>query len=89
MATMMAQWAEARPDLRILADRSRRSPTVTALELRNGPRAAEVVKTLESRDWLIATGLSPLAKSVIRIGHMGDLEPSHLADLLHELETVL
>jgi aspartate aminotransferase-like enzyme len=86
---MLTEWAESRSDLAILADRSRRSPSVTALELRNGRPASEVVKALEARNWLVATGLAPLVDQVIRIGHMGDLEPHHLSGLLQQLEAVL
>lgn len=89
MAAMMAEWAEQRSDVRILADPKRRSPSVTALELLNGRLPADVVQALEARDWLITTGLAPLTRTVIRVGHMGDLEPEHLAGLLQALESVL
>jgi aspartate aminotransferase-like enzyme len=89
MATRLAEWAEARDDLAILADKSRRSPTVTALELRNGRPASAIARALETRDWLVSTGLAPMVEKVIRIGHMGDLEPQHLAGLLQQLEAVL
>ena len=46
-------------------------------------------QALEARDWLITTGLAPLTRTVIRIGHMGDLEPEHLSGLLQALESVL
>ena len=89
MATMLAEWAEARSDLAILAERSRRSPTVTALELKNGRKASDVVRALEARNWLVTTGLAPIGEKVIRVGHMGDLEPEHLRGLLQQLEAVL
>jgi predicted phosphoserine aminotransferase len=88
MAAMVYAWAP-RQGLRVLADEGRRSPTVTALELPEGRDAAAIVRAMESRDWLIATGLAPLAQRVIRIGHMGDLEPPHLEGLLAELGAVL
>jgi aspartate aminotransferase-like enzyme len=72
-----------------VADEGRRSPTITALELPEGKEAAVIVRALEDRDWLIATGLAPVAQRVIRIGHMGDLEPAHLEGLLAELAGVL
>src|SRR4030095_3163093 len=89
LAAMMVQWAESRSDVKILADPPRRSPTVTALELTNGRVPSELVKTLAGRGLLITTGLAPLAQKVIRIGHMGDLDVSHLAALLEQLEAVL
>ena len=89
MQTMLVEWVESRSDLAILADPSHRSPTVTALELRNGRPASAVVKALEARNWLVTTGLAPMVEKVIRIGHMGDLEPEHLRGLLQQLEAVL
>jgi aspartate aminotransferase-like enzyme len=89
MQAQLADWAGSRTDLAILAEPSRRSPTVTALELGNGRQASEVVRALERRGWLVATGLAPIVEKVIRIGHMGDLELEHLAGLLAQLEAVL
>lgn len=89
MARTVAAWAEGRPGLRILAPEGRRSPCVTAIELPAGRSAPELVKALEARDWLIATGLAPLTERVIRIGHMGDLEPAHVEALLAELTPLL
>ena len=88
MAAIVHEWA-ASHGLRVLADAGRRSPTVTALELPEGKDAAAIVRAMEERDWLIATGLAPMAQRVIRIGHMGDLEPVHVEELLAELATVL
>ncbi len=89
LAARTVAWAEARADLRVLAEPRRRSPTVTALELANGRPAGDIVAALEAKDWLIATGLAPLTQRVIRIGHMGDLELEHLNGLLTQLELVL
>ena len=88
MAKMAAGWAEAR-GLRVLALPERRSPTVTAIELPAGKKAGDIVAALEARDWLIASGLAPSVDGLIRIGHMGDLEPTHLEGLLAELSAVL
>ncbi len=88
MAKMAAEWAEGR-GLRVLAPPARRSPTVTAIELPEGRKATDVVAALDARDWLIASGLAPSVDRLIRIGHMGDLEPVHLQALLAELAAVL
>lgn len=88
MAAIIHAWAPAH-GLRVVAREGRRSPTVTALELPEGKDAVEVVRAMEQRDWLIATGMAPMTERVIRIGHMGDLEPVHLEALLAELATVL
>ena len=65
------------------------SPTVTAIELPQGKRSGDIVAALEARDWLIASGLAPNVDRLIRIGHMGDLEPVHLEGLLGELAAEL
>ena len=85
MAKRAAGWAEER-GLRVLAAANRRSPTVTAIELPPGKNIGRPwCAALEQRDWLIASGLAPNVDRLIRIGHMGDLEPSHLEALLGEL----
>ena len=89
MAALLHTWAEAHPAVRLLAGAPHRSLTVSALRLPEGRTAPEVVAEMEERGWLIATGLAPLTDQVIRIGHMGDLEPVHLEGLLADLDAVL
>ena len=88
MAKLTAEWAAAR-GLRLLAREGRRSPTVTAIELPEGRKSGDLVAALEAKDWLIASGLVPSVDRLIRIGHMGDLEPVHLEALLAELSALL
>jgi aspartate aminotransferase-like enzyme len=52
-----------------------------------GSRA--VVAALAQRGWLAAPGLDAQADAVVRIGHMGDLEPSHLEAFLAALDAVV
>jgi aspartate aminotransferase-like enzyme len=89
MAALLHAWVEAHPAVSLLAGARHRSPTVSALRLPEGRTAPEVVAEMEHRGWLIATGLAPLTDQVIRIGHMGDLEPVHLEGLLADLNAVL
>jgi aspartate aminotransferase-like enzyme len=88
MAKQASAWAEQR-GLNVLAPANRRSPTVTAIELPPGKKSGDIVAALEARDWLIASGLAPNVDRLIRIGHMGDLEPVHLEGLLGELAAEL
>jgi aspartate aminotransferase-like enzyme len=88
MAKITADWAASR-GLTVLARPERRSPTVTAIELPAGKKSGDLVASLEAKDWLIATGLVPNVDRLIRIGHMGDLEPSHLEGLLSEISALL
>lgn len=89
MAGQVAEWVAARPALSLLAAQGERSFAVSAIRLPEGRSAPAVVSALEQKGWLIATGLTPLTESVIRIGHMGDLTPDHLRALLVELDRVL
>jgi aspartate aminotransferase-like enzyme len=89
MAALLHRWAADHPTLRLLAPADCRSPSVSVLELPPNRNAGDIVARMEERGWLIATGLAPLAARVVRIGHMGDLEPDHLASLLAELSAVL
>jgi aspartate aminotransferase-like enzyme len=88
MAKQASAWAEQR-GLNVLAPANRRSPTVTAIELPPGKKSGDIVAALEARDWLLASGLAPNVDRLIRIGHMGDLEPVHLEGLLGELAAEL
>jgi aspartate aminotransferase-like enzyme len=89
MAAMLHRWAEERSDVALLAGPGRRSPSISVLTLPEGRQGPAVVEEMERRGWLIASGLAPLGPRVIRIGHMGDLEPEHLTGLLAELSAVL
>jgi len=89
MAAMLHAWVDRHPAVSLLAGPGRRSPTVSALVLPDGRQASGIVAEMERRGWLITGGLAPLTERVIRIGHMGDLEPAHLEGLLAELHTVL
>jgi aspartate aminotransferase-like enzyme len=88
MARLTVEWARTQ-GLALLAHEGRRSPTVTAIDISPRAKAGDVVRALEQRNWLIATGLVPMVDRLIRIGHMGDLEPVHLKALLAELTAAL
>jgi aspartate aminotransferase-like enzyme len=48
-----------------------------------------VAAALGERGWAVTPGLDPLGDGILRIGHMGDVTPVHLAGLLDELDAVL
>ena len=85
MRDMMEAWSDQHPELPLLAAPGRRSATVSALRLPAGVPAGVVVGRMADRGFAIAPGLEPLTDQILRIGHMGDLEPVHLAALLSEL----
>ena len=89
MRQQVEAWAEHHSDLRMLARSGARSPAVSVLRLPDGRRPADVLDGLEQRGFLAGGPLNPQHGPVLRIGHMGDLEPAHLQALLRTLEEVL
>jgi aspartate aminotransferase-like enzyme len=85
----LERWIEGRNDVRLMAEPGQRSPAISAVLLPPSHRAKDVLAALEARGYLAGGGLDPRHGNLIRIGHMGDLEPSHLASLLAQLEEVL
>lgn len=83
MARMVAEWCDASERFRLLAVPGRRSAAVSALETREA--AAPLLARLAARGWTLAPGLPPLDERVIRMGHMGDVQPEHVAALLDVL----
>jgi aspartate aminotransferase-like enzyme len=47
------------------------------------------LRTLAAGGWTVATGIEPDEERLIRIGHMGDLMPAQVAELLAEIEPLL
>ena len=82
-------WCAAKARFALLAPPGSRSAAVSALRLPEGVTSPAVVAALAARGWLAAPGLDALADAVVRIGHMGDLESSHLEAFLAALDAVV
>jgi aspartate aminotransferase-like enzyme len=89
MLTLMEEWVAARSDVRLLARAGSRSPAISAVMLPPSHRSAEVMEALERRGYLVGGPLDQRHGSLIRIGHMGDLEPRHLSELLEQLGALI
>jgi aspartate aminotransferase-like enzyme len=89
MLELLERWVDSRRDVRLLAPAGARSPAISTLVLPEGRRAAPVIEALERSGYLVGGPLDPRHDAVIRIGHMGDLEPEHLAGLLDRLGGLL
>jgi len=89
MLELLERWVAAHPEVSLLARAGARSPAISALLLPTGRRAVDVLSALEQRGFLVGGPLDHRHGSLIRIGHMGDLEPHHLQDLLGTLEQLL
>jgi aspartate aminotransferase-like enzyme len=88
LAERMYAWVGEHP-VELLAPEGRRSPTVSAIRLAAGSGAGPVVAALGEQGFAVGQSLVPGQESMLRIGHMGDLEPHHLEALLTALEPLL
>ena len=86
---LMDTWCAGHPRFSLLAPPGFRSAAVSALRLPDGVASRAVVAALAQRGWLAAPGLDAQADAVVRIGHMGDLEPSNLEAFLAALDAVV
>ena len=89
MREMVEAWVAGHGRCGIYAPEGRRSDTVTALTLRPERRATDVAATLAAGGWTVAVGIDEELDRLIRIGHMGDLEPEQLGGLLAAIEGLL
>lgn len=89
MLALMESWASPREDVRLLAKSGARSPAISSLVLPPSRKPGEVMAALAQAGYLIGGPLEARQQDIIRIGHMGDLEPAHLEALLSALNGVL
>jgi aspartate aminotransferase-like enzyme len=89
MLALLESWIAPRRNLRLLAKPGARSPAISSLVLPPSHRPADVMAAMEQAGYLIGGPLDPRQQDIIRIGHMGDLEPAHLEALLAVLDGVL
>lgn len=89
MLATLERWVEPRRDVRLAARAGARSPAISALLLPERHRPVDVQDALEQRGFLVGGPLNPRLGPVVRIGHMGDLEPQHLEALLATLGEIL
>ena len=89
MLLAVERWQVDQPHVRFFAREGRRSWAVSALEVTGRIPATELAKSLRERGWTIGTGLDDMAPRLLRIGHMGDLDVTHVETMLAELSDVL
>jgi aspartate aminotransferase-like enzyme len=89
MLELLERWVADRHDVRLLAPQGARSPAISTLVLPQGRNAAALIEGLERIGYLVGGPLDHRHGAVIRIGHMGDLEPEHLSLLLDRLSELL
>jgi aspartate aminotransferase-like enzyme len=81
--------AKLKIPLRVLAREGIRSPTVTAIVLPDRVMPSQIVDECHRRGFVIGGGLSPVAKTTIRIGHMGDHSVEGVMRCLSVVEDVI
>lgn len=89
MLSLMETWIAGRSDVRLLAREGARSPAISAVVLPPSLEPRQVMSALLTAGFLVGGPLDARQQDVIRIGHMGDLEPAHLSQLLDALAEVL
>ncbi len=89
MREMVEAWVARHGRCGIYAPEGRRSDTVTALTVGAERKATELAAALAAQGWTVAVGIDEDLERLIRIGHMGDLEPEQLAGLLAAIEELL
>jgi aspartate aminotransferase-like enzyme len=85
MLELLECWVAEHPGFALVAPPGRRSWSVSALTLPAGLGVRDAVRALAARGFMLTGGLGELEERVLRIGHMGDLTPAHLAAMLAEL----
>lgn len=93
MQRMVERWVAARQaegiGITFQSPAGARSVSVSCLALPAERVANDVVDAVAARGFTIGRGYGQLQDSTIRIGHMGDLQPSHLAPCLDALAEAL
>jgi aspartate aminotransferase-like enzyme len=89
MLDTMEAWVAAHPSVAMMAGPGERSPAISALRLPETRTPAAVMEALGERGFLVGGALDSRHGPILRIGHMGDLTPDHLAELLAAIEGIL
>lgn len=87
MARIAQDWG--REYFFLFAEEGYESPTVTTIRNTRGINVSELIEELGRRGYAISNGYGKLKEKTFRIGHMGDLTPEELKELLGETEDIL
>lgn len=88
MADMTQKWSFAR-GLEMYAPEGYRSKTVTTIDNKLGIDVSKLNTFLGERGMRIANGYGPLKNITFRIGHMGELGPTDVEELLSAMDEYL
>lgn len=88
LARRCREWFASR-GFQIFPEPGYESPTVTAVLARKGDHLADLRRALLRRGFELAESYGPIADSVLRIGHLGDVTEDDLDALLRAMEKLL
>lgn len=89
-AAAVTAWAAERGVAFAPEDEGARSPTVSCLRPpAGGPSAPDLVARAAAAGFTLGGGYGDWKPTTFRIGHMGEVRPSDLAELLSALDTIL
>ncbi len=88
LAALVAEWAREQPRLQLATTPERRGHAVSFLDLGEAHSVQALLSALAAGGWHLPAAAASEPRR-IRIGHMGDLEPVHLAGLLEAIAEYL
>lgn len=89
MAEKVREWVENKDGFSLYAPEGYRSNTVTAVEHGGKIDFQDLSKFLLTKDMRIANGYTKIKPHTFRIGHMGELTPDDVGELLSALDEYL
>ncbi|MBM4185882.1 MAG: alanine--glyoxylate aminotransferase family protein [Gemmatimonadetes bacterium] len=90
LAESMWQWVDRQEEVRYFTPAGQRTPTVSVLDVGPHRDARELIAQLDAAGYAAAWAVDqPTDRRILRIGHMGDLEPGHLETFLGVLGPLL
>jgi len=87
MAELAQNWG--REHFSLFAEEGYESPTVTTIKNTRKINVSNLIQELGKRGYAISNGYGKLKEITFRIGHMGDLTPEEVKELLGEIEDIL
>lgn len=87
MSKTIQSWAKEYFD--IFAEEGCYSPTVTCIKNTRNVNVSDLNMMLAEHEMAISNGFGPLKNKTFRVGHMGDLTPSDIKELISAINSIL
>lgn len=89
MRHQVETWVAGQDVLEIFAPAGARADGVTALRFVDGRGTHPLIRAVAAAGWTITPGIGPGAEGILRIGHMGEVTPAQLEELLARIDQAL